>query len=58
MYLKDAQKTLFQVIWPKLLIFPFLWSLNQLLNEGLFNIDKMRGPNSYVVLRSSKFTNY
>ena len=58
MYLKDAQKTPFQVIWPKLLIFPFLWSLNQLLNLGLFNIDKMRGPNSHAVFRSSNFTNY
>ena len=31
----------------KITIFPSLWSLNQLLNLGLFNIHKMRGPNAH-----------
>ena len=51
-YFKDDQKSCF--IWQKLLIFPCLWPLNELLNVGLVNFQKIRGPNSHVVFRSKK----
>ena len=41
-------------LWQKLQIFPSLWPLNQLLNLGLFNIHKMRGPNCHVVFSPKK----
>ena len=41
-------------IWQKLLIFSCLWSLNELLNLVLFNIQKIRGSNSHAVFLSQK----
>ena len=53
-YFKDTQNTLFLLIWQKLLIFPYIFSLNHLLNLELINIHKMRGPNSYLVFSPKK----
>ena len=43
------KKPYFNLFGKKLLVFLSLWPLNQLLNLELFNIHKMRVPNSPVV---------
>ena len=53
-YFKDTQNTVFLLIWQKLLIFPYFFSLNHLLNLELINIHKMRGPNSHSVFSPKK----
>ena len=55
---KMLKKNLFSLIRQKLLIFPSLSSLNQLLNLGLFNIHKMRQSNRYVVFSPKESYNF